>query len=178
MMRVFLTGVAATATLLTAGCVDTVGSFQPRPVVAAAEISIAPAPDTSAATWKMPWQISPIAASQAHGEEIITAWVPQTGYVRGTRSALASVGSPLKQAPGLNRTIQACRDVVQSEAMKLGAREIEAASAGPDRRNDKGQFVGPVRMRITYASPTGYEVRESRMTCIVDARGKIVDAFV
>ena len=105
-------------------------------------------------------------------------YVPQTGQVRGTRAAIASLGSPLTPAPGRNRTVQACRDVAQAEAVKLGAREIEAVSAGADRRNNKGQFVGPVCMRITYARPTGYEVRLADMTCVVDAKGKIVDAFV
>jgi len=123
-------------------------------------------------------QIFSRAASQAGDEEIVTAYVPQTGNVRGTRAALASLGSSLRPAPGRNRTVQACREAVQSEAMRLGAHKVEAASAGPDRRNDKGQFVGPVRMRITYARVTGYEVRLANMTCIVDAEGKIVDAFV
>ena len=168
---------AAAAALLTSGCVDTVGSLQTRPVVAATEVPGPPAPNVSA-TSPRPRRISPVTASQVASEEIVTASVPQTGQVRGTRSALGSVESPFKPAPGRNRTVQACRNAVQSEAVRLGARKVEAVSAGPDRRNDKGQFVGPVRMRITYARPTGYEVRSANMTCIVDAEGKIVDAFV
>jgi hypothetical protein len=68
--------------------------------------------------------------------------------------------------------------VAWGEAQKLGAREIEAVSAGPDRSNGKGGFVGPVRLRITYARPNGYEVRLADMTCVVDSRGRIVDAHV
>ncbi len=177
MGRLFIMGTAVIATLLTAACVDTVGSLQTRPVVMTAEAPGMSAPNTSAATWQLPSQISPISTSPAAGQEIIMTYVPQTGQVRGTRAAIASLGSPLTPAPGRNRTVQACRNVAQAEAMKLGAREIEAVSAGPDRRN-KGQFVGPVRMRITYARPTGYEVRLADMTCVVDAKGKIVDAFV
>ena len=38
-----------------------------------------------------------------------------------------------------------------------------------------GHFA-PVLMRITYAKPVGYEVREARLTCIVGPKGNIVDA--
>lgn len=124
----------------------------------------------------MPSDVSPVSASQAR-EETIVAYVPQTGFVRGTQSAIASLGKPLQPAPGRNRTVEACRDAVKAEAEKLGAREVEAASAGPDRRNEKGQFVGPVRVRITYVRAMGYEVREANMTCVVDQTGKIVDAL-
>jgi hypothetical protein len=68
--------------------------------------------------------------------------------------------------------------VTEAEAMKLGAKEVEAASTGPDRSNAKGQLVGSVRMRITYARPNGYEVRLADMTCVVDRNGKIVDVHV
>ena len=51
--------------------------------------------------------------------------------------------------------------------MRLGAHKVEAASAGPDRHNDR--TFRPRRRRITYARATGYEVRLANMTCIVDA---------
>jgi hypothetical protein len=107
----------------------------------------------------------------------VVVWVPQTGFVRGTRTTIAALGSPLQPAPGLNRTVEACRDRVQSEATKMGAQNVEAVSAGPQRRNEKGQIVGPVRMRITYARPVGYEVREAVLMCVVDSKGKVVDAY-
>lgn len=173
MRKLLRTGVAATMAVSLSGCAETTGSIQSRPTVAAAA-SIAPA--ASAVSGRAPSYVSPIAALQPR-EEVIVAFVPQAGFVRGTRSAIASFGTPLQPAPGLNRTVEACRDVVKAEAEKLGAREVEAASAGPDRRNEKGQFVGPVRVRITYVGATGYEVREANMTCVVDQYGKIVDAF-
>jgi hypothetical protein len=132
----------------------------------------------SAATWQMPWQVSPITVESEGREPTALAWVPQTGYVRGTPAALASLGRPLAPAPGPNRTVEACRAVVQSEAAKIGARDTEAVSAGPHRRAADGRYAGPVEMRITYPRPGGYEVRSARMTCVVDRQGKIVDAFV
>ena len=172
MNRIAVAGAAAGA-LLTGGCVDTVGSLQTRPPVATAE-----APNGPAAGSQAPSQLSPFATYSTGGEEIVTAYVPPLGQVRGTRAALATLGSPLPAAPGRNRTVEACRAMTEAEAMKLGAKDVEAASAGPDRPNAKGQFVGPVRMRITYARPNGYEVRLADMTCVVDRNGKIVDAHV
>jgi len=51
--------------------------------------------NTSAATWQMPWQVSPITIQSESREPMALAWVPQTGYVRGTPAALASLGRPL-----------------------------------------------------------------------------------
>lgn len=137
------------------------------------------APDTSASTGGMPSQLGflgPAAGGQS--PQMASAWVPNTGFVRGTPEVLASFGRPLVGAAGQNRTVEPCRNAVQNEAVKLGAREVEAVSAGPHRRDRQGRYVGRVTMRITYARPSGYEVRMATLTCIVDRRGAIIDAFV
>src|SRR4051812_42683260 len=77
-------------------------------------------------------------------------------------------------ARGPNRAVAACREAVQAEAGKLGARSSEAVSAGPEQRNRQGQTVGPVRVRITYERLGGYEVREATMRCVVDRSAKVV----
>jgi hypothetical protein len=126
----------------------------------------------------MPWQLNPISQrSIASGEQTVSSFVPGTGYVRGTPLALASIGHELPGVAGANRTVETCRQTVEGEARKLGAKQVEAVSAGPDRRNAKRQYVGPVLMRVTYQRGSDYEVREATLTCIVDTRGKIVDAF-
>src|SRR4051812_49026258 len=63
------------------------------------------------------------------GKEVVT-YVPGVGLVRGTRPALAGLAAPLRPARGLNRAVAACREAVQAEAGKLGARSVEAVSAG------------------------------------------------
>ena len=172
-MRWSLAG-AALASLVVAGCVHTGPGAGTRSTALIPAPSPEP-PNSSAATWRMPWQISPIAAGR--GERITTSYVPETGLVRGTPEALASIGRPLQAAAGRNRTVDACRTVVEGEATKVGARNVEAVSAGPDRLDPKGRYVAPVRMRITYARSEGLEVREAMLTCVVDRRGKIVDAY-
>jgi len=112
--------------------------------------------------------------SRPQSEEPILVYRPEIGLVRGTRPVLAGLGVPLQPEPGHNRALAACREAVQAEAGKLGAREVEAVSAGPERHNNRGQFVGPVRIRITYERLVGYEVREATVRCVVDQTGKLV----
>lgn len=137
------------------------------------------APDTSAATWQMPWQIAPIgAASSAAGEQTILSMVPGTGLVKGTSVALQSIGQPLPVVPGRNRTVDTCRATVMSEASKAGMKEVEAVSAGADKTDKKGDYFAPVIFRITYERPMMYEVREATMICVVSRKGAIVDAYM
>jgi|SRR5215207_1510580 hypothetical protein len=142
MLRLVLISTTLIATLCTAECAELVGALR---------------------------QPSTAFASGAKSDEPVVEFRPQLGFVRGPRSVLATLGSPLTPAPGPNRTVAPCR-----EAAKLGARNIEAVSAGPARLNKKRQFVGRVRIRIMYQKLLGYEVRESTMTCVVDRAGKIV----
>ena len=136
-------------------------------------------PDTSAATWQMPWQIAPIGpASAAAGEQTIMSMVPGTGLVKGTAVALQSIGQPLPEVPGRNRTVDTCRATVMSEAGKAGMKQVEAVSAGVDKTNKKGDYFAPVLFRITYATPMMYEVREATMICVVNRKGAIVDAYM
>src|SRR5690242_7410648 len=147
MLRLVLISTTLMATLSTAECADLAGA---------------------------PRQPSAASAPEAPGNEPVVEFRPQLGFVRGTRSALATLGSPLKPARGPNRTVAPCRAAAWAEAAKLGARNIEAVSAGRARLNKKGQFVGRVRMRIMYQKLLGYEVRESTMTGVVDRAGNVV----
>ena len=155
-----------------------IAAARPRAAARVAVADATPAPNSSAAAWQMPWQILPLgAAPEQASETIVLSFVPQTGFVRGTAAALASLGRPLEAAGGPNRTVDTCRQTVWSEASKSGAKEVEAVSAGAEQRSRKGDYFAPVRMRVTYQRPSGWEVRESTLTCIVDQRGKIVDAY-
>ena len=137
------------------------------------------APDSSAATWQMPWQISPIGpASAAAGEQTVLSMVPGTGLVKGTSVALQSIGQPLPEVPGRNRTVDTCRATVQGEASKTGMKQVEAVSAGADKVDKKGDYFAPVLFRLTYDRPMMYEVRQATMICVVDKKGGIVDAYM
>lgn len=126
----------------------------------------------------MPWQIRPIGyESGARRERIVEAFVPETGRVRGTRAAIATIGQPLRPARGRNRTVNACRATVASEAAKLGAKEVEAASAGRERRTAARHYVAPVKFRITYKVGRKYDVRFTVLRCVVDRKGALLSAY-
>jgi hypothetical protein len=155
--------------LLLAGCYVA----GPVPVDLKAE-----APNSSVATWRMPWQLNPISPQSASfGEKTKRIYVEGTGYVRGTPAALASIGRHLEPAAGVNHTVEVCRGVVEGEADKLGAKQVEAVSAGPDHLNANGQWVGQVYFRINYQRAGGYEIRQATLTCIVGQDNKIIDAY-
>ncbi len=163
-------GMVLLLTSFVTGCIDT--------GTGATNVALQSAPNSSAGTWQMPWQILPISAAvEAQSQVTELAWVPQTGWVRGTPAALASIGRPLEFASGRNRTVDACRSIVQAEAGKLRAKEVEVFSAGEDKLTKKGEYIAPVRVRITYPNWFGYDVREATMTCIVDRRLQIVNAY-
>lgn len=141
--------------------------------------SVAPgtAPGTSAATWQMPWQLNPASVdSETKGEATRLAYSPGAGWIRGTSEALASVGKPLPAGPAPNRAVETCRSTVEGEAKKLGARQVEATSAGVERRTAKG-YQAPVLMRVTYPRLFGYEVRLATLECVVTKDEAIVDAW-
>jgi hypothetical protein len=168
---------AGVVLLVGSGCAQMRSIFAPGGTTGSVAQGVVPA-GGSASTWQMPMELSQITeAAEMRGESTILVWIPRTGYVRGTPDAIASLGRPLQPAPGHNRTLEPCRATVEQEAVKLGAREVEAVSAGPEDQDDQGQIFGPVAMRIVYDVPGGYEVRLARLTCVVNRRGEILDAY-
>jgi hypothetical protein len=159
------------------GCVSSTGSTGKFSSQVAANKPVEVIPLQTA--WTMPWQLDPESAvSQAQGEQIYTAYIPEIGEVRGTRTAISFVKSPLNVSEGRNRTLGPCRDLLSKEAQKYGAAKVEATSLGPDRRSRDKTFEGPVGVRIFYPTSRGYQVRQAALTCKVDVRGKVLDAYV
>ncbi|MET0428832.1 MAG: hypothetical protein ABW026_10080 [Microvirga sp.] len=171
-MRVLL--VLATA-MGVAGCVTEAGTFG----VGSAQVAAGPTTIPLQTSWTMPWQLDPESAlSRAQGEQIYTAYIPELGQVRGTRAAISYARAPLNAPAGRNRALEPCRNLIAKEAEKFGAVRVEATSLGPDRRDRSGSVEGPVGIRIFYPATGGVQVRQAALTCKVDARGKVLDAFV
>lgn len=165
MMRAPLFAAALSVALPAGGCLDTALR--------------AGAPDASSpATWSAPLTLAPpFVIRDGQPNDMVLALVPGTGFVRATPTTMASIGRPLTAEPGENRTVEPCREALRPEAEKVGAQYIEAASAGPHRRDRQGHYIGAVRVRITYGQVGGYEVREATLTCVVDRSGTVVDAY-
>jgi hypothetical protein len=136
-------------------------------------------PASIGASWTMPWQLSPASdASRAQGEVTLLADVPGYGRVRGTTTALQYLFSQLPEQPGRNTIVEACRDAIGRSAAKFGTVQVEASSAGPERRTPDG-YSAPVSFRLIYARFNGredYEIRQTTLTCTANRSGQILDA--
>ncbi|MCJ2132884.1 hypothetical protein MKK69_02180, partial [Methylobacterium sp. J-026] len=56
--------------------------------------------------------------------------------------------------------------------------QVEAVPAGADKTAKMGDYFAPVLVRISYARPMMYEVRQAAMICVVSRKGAIVDAYM
>jgi len=130
------------------------------------------------AAWRTPPLLDTLLeAARVRGQSSVLVYVPQTGYVTGEPAVIATIGKPLPAAPGRNRTVEPCREAVFNEASKLGALDVEAASAGREKRDRQGRLFAPVDMRITYKVNGGFELRSATLVCILDRKGRIADAY-
>ncbi|MFN3688031.1 hypothetical protein [Salinarimonas sp.] len=82
--------------------------------------------------------------------------------------------APLRAAPGVDEpVVRVCWSALAAAAQPFGAIYVEAASAGGARRARNGEIDVPLRARVLYGPPQGNAVRESRVTCRLDAAGRV-----
>ncbi|MEI9406568.1 hypothetical protein [Mesorhizobium argentiipisi] len=80
----------------------------------------------------------------------------------------------LKAKAGIPRkVVSACRAAIMSAATPLGAVRVYAVSAGPMRQRKAGP-AAPLEVRINYALRGGIQVRQAKVLCRLDARGKVI----
>ena len=169
-------GVIAVAASGLGGCVsnDYVALFEPSapPAVDPNDVN-APAPVPS----KMPWQLTPAStASIAQGEKTIIVANGRFGKVKGTPLAVANLDKPLIAFARRGPIVAACRSTIEPQAKSIGAYSVQAAAAGPERRNPDGDRMQQVFFRIIYDRAAYLEVRQSALLCTIDGKGQVVDA--
>jgi hypothetical protein len=126
---------------------------------------------------KIPWQLTPAStASRAQGERTSVRYIRKFGRVRGTKVALANISKPMVPYPGPRGVVQPCRNVIQPQAIHIGAYSVEAAAAGPERRLHNDVRRQQVFFRIFYRHKGSIEVRQAALICTLNANGKIVAA--
>jgi hypothetical protein len=64
--------------------------------------------------------------------------------------------------------------MIAAGAMPLGAVQVDAVSAGAPTLSRGGILGAPIEARIVYARGGAMQVREARVTCRLDARGRVV----
>jgi hypothetical protein len=91
------------------------------------------------------------------------------------RSALQAVARPPRMIPGTPvDVVAACRDAIIAAARPHGVIHVDAASAGRMQSQGNGQIAAPLEIRIVYARDGGTELRQSRVSCLLNGRGEVV----
>jgi hypothetical protein len=76
----------------------------------------------------------------------------------------------IARKPGTpDEVVQVCQQAIFSAAKQLGAVGVQAASAGPVRRQRDG-LTAPLSVRIDY----GKQVRQAKVGCRLDAAGRVI----
>lgn len=79
----------------------------------------------------------------------------------------------LKAKPGTPpQVVSACRAAIVSAAKPLGAARVNVVSAGPMRQRQAG-LAAPIYVRIEYARKVDFQVRQAKVTCRLDAAGRV-----
>lgn len=71
-------------------------------------------------------------------------------------------------------TVQACRSGIIQGAMPYDPVRIDAVSAGNVQRMKGGGEIAPLVVRIVYDRQGGYEIREAKVNCQLNAEGRVV----
>ena len=155
--------------------VDAPSVMVDAPPAQSAEAPPVRAPDNNLpANWPAATVLLAPSEPKPDGGETVYSWVGGAGMVEASRQTTDGIGKPLPEAPGRNGTVGPCRDAAWNDAAPLGARDVEASSAGPQTRERNGDVSAPVHLRLTYADPLKYEVKEGVVNCKVDRNGVVV----
>ena len=112
---------------------------------------------------------------QAHSRQTSAFLLPRSlGPSGRDTSARGTWGYPrlpkIARKPGTsNAVVRVCQQAIFSAAKPLGAVGVQAASAGPVRRQRNG-LTAPLSVQIDY----GKEVRQAKVGCRLDAKGRVI----
>jgi hypothetical protein len=85
---------------------------------------------------------------------------------------------PLRTKTGTPLSVvQSCRNALVSGASLYGATQVDAAGAGRIARLKDGSLSAPVEARIVFQRGDRVQVRQARITCRLDARGRMLAMF-
>lgn len=87
------------------------------------------------------------------------------------RGAMAALGRAAAVPVG---TVTACRNGIIWGARPHDPVRIDAVSAGKLRRMQGGGVIAPLMVRIVYDRQGGYEIREAKVNCQLNANGAVV----
>jgi hypothetical protein len=105
-------------------------------------------------------------------------WPHESGASDGGWFRGIHVLKPLRARPGTPlAVVQSCRNALVSGASSYGAIQVDVASAGRTARLKDGNLSAPVEARIVFQRGNRVQVRQARVTCRVDEKGRTVAMF-
>jgi hypothetical protein len=131
------------------------------PAAGASRNTIATGPPAGRRNTLLPCRLRPSGCGRREDQQVTVGYpipFPSLRAIRGTPPAV----------------VRACRNAILSAARPLGAVRVQAASAGPLSRQRRGALTAPIVVRIDYASGGGIKVRQAKVTCRLDAAGKVI----
>jgi hypothetical protein len=87
------------------------------------------------------------------------------------RAAMAALGRVAGVPAG---TVTACRNGIIQGARPHDPVRIDAVSAGNVQQMQGGGAIAPLMVRIVYDRQGGYEIREARVDCQLNAEGAVL----
>jgi hypothetical protein len=70
--------------------------------------------------------------------------------------------------------VRACREAIETAAIPFGVVSVRARSAGSLRHLGRSAVSAPIQVRIRYARQGGTEIRQARISCHLDATGRVI----
>jgi hypothetical protein len=96
--------------------------------------------------------------------------------LRPSRGSGRSAMTALNDVPGTpSAVVSACRAAIEAAASPFGMLSVQARSAGSLRLLSDGNVSAPIRVRIEYARLGGAEIRQARVRCHLDAKGRVIN---
>jgi hypothetical protein len=73
-----------------------------------------------------------------------------------------------------SRSLENCRDSLASSSRRFGSVTVRVADAGPATRGRGGAVEIPITARIAYTHKGQTQVRQARVVCELDRRGRVL----
>ena len=134
------------------------------------------APDAShgPAVFALPAALSPSGLCGNGGSTHCPAAAPEGRDLDGLTPEFAAIVAAAAGAGVPTEIVAACREGILRGAEAYDPVKVDVVAAGYVQRLGEGGQVAPLVVRIVYDRQGGYEIREARVSCHVDALGNAI----
>ena len=95
--------------------------------------------------------------------------------LEASESAVGDFEESLVRRAGVaGQIVRVCRTSIVTAALPYGAVRVDAAGAGRTSSTQDGGLMAPIDVRIVYTRANARQVRQSRISCRLNASGAVV----